>query len=454
MAEKAAAITPRIAELTRKLQKEPGSRVFLELAREYHAAGSFEDAARVCREGLAKHAGYHSARVLLGRSLLDLRRFAEARPELEKVVQQAPDNLLARRLLVEALLGTDEITAALDTLRTLLRLNPSDTEVESLIREIENPPEGARPEPARDDGQTVEDPAEAVTAALEPGAFALAETTLEAAKVPESGQGSPMPVAPGDRKPIGSHPEPEPVAAVAAAPVATSAQTVAMRPDEVMAALNGPAGAAETAIEAPPPRAASRRERPASSAARTRPGASEAVGTESLASATVGGTGAVSDGAIPTPTLAEIYLRQGMPERALSVYEKLLESNPNDPGTVGRWKDLRAKLHSGSEGGADGRPRPQDPEGAGGVIPTPTLAEIYLAQGETERAVGVLRLVLEGDPDNDEVRARLRDLGTRTAPVSSLNDRKIHALQSWMERIRRAHDQDRAGRVGPPASGV
>src|SRR5437867_2654728 len=105
MADKAATLSPRISDLSKRLQREPSSRVFLELAREYHASGNLEEAVRVCRDGLQRHPSYHSARVLLGRSLIDLRRFAEARPEMEKVVQQAPDNLLARRLLGEAQAG-------------------------------------------------------------------------------------------------------------------------------------------------------------------------------------------------------------------------------------------------------------------------------------------------------------------------------------------------------------
>jgi tetratricopeptide (TPR) repeat protein len=472
MAEKAPATTSRIEELTRKLQKEPGSRIFLELAREYHVAGILEEAARVCRDGLVKHAGYHSARVLLGRLLIDLRRFAEARPELEKVVRQAPDNLLARRLLGEALHGAGETTAALDTLRTLLRLNPSDGEVESLIRQIEQPAASAPTEMPREaevsPGAAEPDPAEAVTAALEPGAFAIPDALPEVGTVPAErptppgvgdvgietlpGRGAGItagasastavamtettaaapaslaaPITSPDRKRSSSDPEPErdhALSAVASAPVAASAQTVAMRLDQVLPALSGKAAVAEQpSIVSRPPQPAPIEEAP-------------------------------SAAAIPTPTLAEIYLQQGMPERALSVYEKLLQANPNDAGTLGRFKALRARLHPGSDGGDHGPASHPDTEAAGGVIPTPTLAEIYLAQGQKERALEVLRQVLEGDPDNDEARARLSDLEGSAAPVSSLNERKIRALQSWMERIRRAHVQDRARRVGPPASGV
>ena len=56
---------------------------------------------RVCRAGLAQHPDYLSARVTLGRALLELQQFDEAQTELERVLQAAPDNLAAIRALAE-----------------------------------------------------------------------------------------------------------------------------------------------------------------------------------------------------------------------------------------------------------------------------------------------------------------------------------------------------------------
>src|SRR6185503_3434944 len=62
---------PRIDELRRKLDKEPGSRLFAQLAEELRKDGDLEDAIQVAREGLQKHSNYPSARMTLGRALFD-----------------------------------------------------------------------------------------------------------------------------------------------------------------------------------------------------------------------------------------------------------------------------------------------------------------------------------------------------------------------------------------------
>src|SRR5687768_5243460 len=92
---------PRIEELRRRLDKDPASIAFAQLAEEYRRAGENEEAIRVCRAGLEQHPGYLSARVTLGRALLETGQFDEAQNELEQVVRVAPDNLAAIRALAE-----------------------------------------------------------------------------------------------------------------------------------------------------------------------------------------------------------------------------------------------------------------------------------------------------------------------------------------------------------------
>ena len=96
-----AADSTRIEELRRRVQKDPASPAFAQLAEEHRRAGSFAEAVRVARAGLARHAGYLSARVTLGRALIELEQFDEAQAELESVLQSAPDNLAALRALTE-----------------------------------------------------------------------------------------------------------------------------------------------------------------------------------------------------------------------------------------------------------------------------------------------------------------------------------------------------------------
>ena len=69
---RAVADNPRIEELRRRIQKDPASIAFAQLAEEHRRAGEFEEAVRVCRAGLAQHPAYLSARITLGRALLEM----------------------------------------------------------------------------------------------------------------------------------------------------------------------------------------------------------------------------------------------------------------------------------------------------------------------------------------------------------------------------------------------
>lgn len=93
--------TVRIEELRRRVQTDPASIAFAALAEEYRRAGHFDDAIATCRTGLQRHPAYLSARVTLGRSLLETGRYDEARQELEQVLRSAPENLAAIRALAE-----------------------------------------------------------------------------------------------------------------------------------------------------------------------------------------------------------------------------------------------------------------------------------------------------------------------------------------------------------------
>ena len=91
----------RIEELRRRVQLDPASIAFAALAEEYRRAGQFEDAIAACEAGLQRHPAYISARVTLGRSLLELGRFDDARHQLEHVLRTAPENLAAIRALAD-----------------------------------------------------------------------------------------------------------------------------------------------------------------------------------------------------------------------------------------------------------------------------------------------------------------------------------------------------------------
>ena len=80
---------------------DPASIAFAALAEEYRRSGNYEEAIATCRTGLQRHPAYLSARVTLGRALLETGQYADARTELEYVLRTAPENLAAIRGLAE-----------------------------------------------------------------------------------------------------------------------------------------------------------------------------------------------------------------------------------------------------------------------------------------------------------------------------------------------------------------
>jgi len=87
----------RIEDLRRRVQKDPSSIAFAQLAEECRRAGGYQEAVDTCRAGLAIHPGYLSARVTLGRALIELGTLDEAEAELSRVLENAPENLAAIR---------------------------------------------------------------------------------------------------------------------------------------------------------------------------------------------------------------------------------------------------------------------------------------------------------------------------------------------------------------------
>ena len=154
--------SPRIEELRRRVQGDPASIAFAALAEEYRRAGRFKDAVETSRAGLRHHPTYVSARVTLGRSLVELQEFEQAERELAFVLRSAPDNLAARRALGELCWQRLRFADALTHFKAALVLAPRDAELPGVIASLERELEAER------------------AAAAPPAPIALVETAVEA----------------------------------------------------------------------------------------------------------------------------------------------------------------------------------------------------------------------------------------------------------------------------------
>ncbi len=131
---------PRIEELRRRVQADPASIAFAALAEEYRRAGRYKDAIETCRTGLQRHPSYLSARVTLGRSLVQIAQFDEAREVLEHVLRAAPENLAAIRALAEIHERQGETPEALEQYRVALHVATQEAEAAATSPEPPTPP--------------------------------------------------------------------------------------------------------------------------------------------------------------------------------------------------------------------------------------------------------------------------------------------------------------------------
>jgi tetratricopeptide (TPR) repeat protein len=137
----------RIEDLRRRVQTDPASIAFAQLAEECRRAGHYQEAVDVCRAGLELHPGYLSARVTLGRALIELNDLETALAELELVLKSAPENLAAIRGVAEIHHRQGSLAQALAQYRAALAVARNDPDlqrtVDELARRVEPPPPAA-----------------------------------------------------------------------------------------------------------------------------------------------------------------------------------------------------------------------------------------------------------------------------------------------------------------------
>lgn len=130
-------LSPEIAKLVQKLAKDPGSKVFIQLAEEYAKAGLLQEAVTVLEDGLKISPTFLTARVTLGRVYLQMGESAKAKTMLEEAVKLSPDNLLAHRMLARLYADEGAFEAGLRSCAVVLTANPKDRETVELRRGIE-----------------------------------------------------------------------------------------------------------------------------------------------------------------------------------------------------------------------------------------------------------------------------------------------------------------------------
>jgi tetratricopeptide (TPR) repeat protein len=329
----------RIDELRRRLERDPGSRLFAQLAEELRKNGELVEAIRVARAGLAVHSSYPSARLTLGRALLDSGDFTGARLELESALRDAPDNILASRFLGQAREALGDLQGAVDQYQKTLQMAPGDRQVlaqlsavEARLHDATGTGVGAQTRPPEPRVPPLPPPP---VGAVRPAAPEAPAVTAGPAELPAT---------------VRLRPEPPPPPAPAATPAVQNAPAPSAGPDasetarlplnDFELASTAPPGTVQhTWFAAPPPSAP---EAPAPPPFVNPVHAAPSSRAAEAFTATVAETKAATpvqpadlfdpDRSTPfsSSTLAELYYQQGLVDRAVDVYRQLLEQEPSN----------------------------------------------------------------------------------------------------------------------------
>ena len=343
MAKPSGQSSPSIEALKQRMDRDPLSRAFLQLAEEYRKSGRFEDAVRVCQEGLERHPGYHTARISLGRTYLESGDLENARTTLAEVLELAPENHLAGKLLAEVQRRLGDQSGAAETYRAILRHYPGDREVETLLNDLQ---------------QVGSAPAAGSAQGMSPASLAPPVATPAAPPEQSMSPASPAPPDSADRfEPV--HPAPA--------------------DDQPFAGVSIPEPPERLGPSLPPAPPASA-EQPLPAASIGPPPSSLPLASGVIPGSLRGGGEDTGDDeqpdALQTNTLAELYLRQGLVDRAVEVYRSMLSVDPGNVRARRRLGELTAgngeeNVRTGGQGEEPiGAP---DPPGQSDIAVPPAL---------------------------------------------------------------------------------
>jgi tetratricopeptide (TPR) repeat protein len=127
------ALAAAIRRHEERVQRDPASLAFAQLADLYRKAGRTGDAIALCREGLARFPHYTTARLILAKAYQAEGEFERALAELAAILEVSPRDVQSHRLAAEIYRRCGRLDQAVTHLETAVTLDPGDRESRSLL---------------------------------------------------------------------------------------------------------------------------------------------------------------------------------------------------------------------------------------------------------------------------------------------------------------------------------
>jgi tetratricopeptide (TPR) repeat protein len=128
---------PQTAQAIRRqeerLQRDPTSLAFAQLADLYRKVGRTREAVALCRGGLARYPHYTTARLILAKALMAEGELEAALGELTAILEVSPKDLQSHRLAAEIHRRRGGVDAVVAHLEAVTRLDPGDRESRALL---------------------------------------------------------------------------------------------------------------------------------------------------------------------------------------------------------------------------------------------------------------------------------------------------------------------------------
>ena len=132
-------INPDVIERYQKIyEQDPRSKVFAPLAEAYRKMGMLKEALEVATQGVRQHPHFAGGRVALARIYLTQAQYQDSIAQFTKVIELAPENILAYQLLAEAHLHLKQPKDALKAFKRLLFLSPDNEKAQNAVRKLES----------------------------------------------------------------------------------------------------------------------------------------------------------------------------------------------------------------------------------------------------------------------------------------------------------------------------
>ena len=381
------------------LQQNPDSLTFARVADALRRNGRLEEAIQVCEEGVRRHPNYVTGHMVLGKCYLEKKLYDQAEKEFKRVLLYDPKYIAAHRHYGDLMkeIGWDNTYEM--SYRKIFKIDPLDdnvrTIVETLDREAQEKEESVVPTGSFEPLPEIQEKIPLTTVPITDEDLLEVTSKKEQKPKPPPPAIEPEPAIEKQSEPIQpSEPEPAPIEHSESDPSNFSSVLHDIFPDEIISNSSSTRNSEKNASE---------------------PSQDESAQQNDDLAFDIFQDAEQPEQAIPTrPIDFENDLDHNIP-LSESDQASQVEHSAND--------EFSKSTPDEADAAPDRREPPRqsttqimqtlESSGSRDKIVTPTLGEIYAAQGQYAKAIGVFELLSKKNPNNDQFREKINYLKKR-----------------------------------------